>query len=76
MDKEEVIIVYTRVSSAKQNLAMQVGLAKQYMERENIDFNKVTFIDDHDVSATKLGINDRKGLTEVIKLIKQNKVKS
>ncbi|AWE08888.1 hypothetical protein DCE79_16725 [Lysinibacillus sp. 2017] len=73
MSKEEYIIVYSRVSSAAQSLSMQISLAKQYLERENIDSSEVQFIDDHDVSATKLSMYDRKGLNKLIKQIKADK---
>lgn len=72
---EFYIIIYSRVSSAAQNLALQVELAKQYLIRENIDLNDAEFINDHDVSATKLAMDERKGLKKLIALIKAKKVK-
>lgn len=74
MKKTNNTVVYTRVSSAAQSLSLQIEMAKQYMEREHIDINSSIFIEDHNVSATKLSSHERKGLTEVINLIKNKQL--
>lgn len=72
---EDFVIVYTRVSSTRQDTQKQVPHAKAYIHNHNIDENKVIWLDDHDISANKLKTEDRAGLMELRLLIKQKKVK-
>ncbi|QCR33723.1 recombinase family protein [Lysinibacillus sp. SGAir0095] len=78
MNERKLIVIYCRVSSAAQNLDLQISAAKRHLEsvglKENEDF--IIYLDDHDVSATKLKMNQRPKLMELIHLIKEGKVKS
>lgn len=78
MKERSLIIIYCRVSSAAQNLDLQISAAKRHLEslglKENEDF--IIYLDDHDVSATKLKINQRPSLMKLIRLIKEGKVKT
>lgn len=78
MRERKLIIVYCRVSSAAQNLDLQISAAKRHLEslglKENEDY--IIYLDDHDVSATKLKMNQRPNLMQLISLIKQGKVKT
>jgi site-specific DNA recombinase len=77
MEEKNLIVIYSRVSSAAQSLELQLSSARRYLESEGLtgkeDF--VIELSDHDVSATKLKISQRPKLTELIKLIKEGKVK-
>ncbi|WP_158674413.1 recombinase family protein [Lysinibacillus antri] len=78
MKERNLIIVYCRVSSAKQHLDLQISAAKRYLEslglKEDDDF--INYLDDHDISATKLKIEERPNLMHLIRLIKEGKVKT
>lgn len=78
MKERKLIIVYCRVSSAAQSLDLQISAAKRHLEslglKENEDF--IIYLDDHDVSATKLKMNQRPNLMQLIRLIKECKVKT
>lgn len=78
MIQKYLIVIYCRVSSASQNLELQLSAAKRYLEslglKENEDF--IIFLNDYDVSATKLKISKRPKLMELISLIKEGKVKT
>lgn len=78
MKEKNLIIIYCRVSSASQSLKLQLDAARSYLEslglKENEDF--IIYLDDHDVSATKLSINQRPKLMELISLIEEGKVKT
>lgn len=71
-------IIYSRVSSASQSLESQHAAAKRHLEslglKENGD--SIIYLDDHDVSATKLKMDKRPKLNELICLIKEGKVKT
>ena len=70
MQLKHLIIIYCRVSSAAQNLDLQTSAAKRHLEslglKENEDF--IIYLDDHDVSATKLKMNQRPNLMQLIRL--------
>lgn len=74
MKKFEVI--YTRVSSAAQSLELQETAAKRYLESIDLsgDEETIIYLSDHDVSATKLKMDQRPKLVELISLIKEFKV--
>ncbi|MEG0498048.1 MAG: recombinase family protein [Carnobacterium sp.] len=74
MKKFEVI--YTRVSSAAQSLELQLTAAKRYLESINLSANEesIIYLSDHDVSATKLKMDQRPKLVELISLIEEGKV--
>lgn len=74
MKKFEVI--YTRVSSAAQSLELQETAAKRYLESIDLsgDEETIIYLSDHDVSATKLKMDQRPKLVELISLIKEGKV--
>ncbi|MEK4228596.1 recombinase family protein [Solibacillus sp. FSL H8-0538] len=69
-------IIYTRVSSAAQNLELQLTAAKRYLESINLSGNEesIIYLSDHDVSATKLKMDQRPKLAELISLIEEGKV--
>lgn len=69
-------IVYSRVSSAAQSLELQLAAAKRYIASTALNENDDTiiYLNDHDVSATKLKMEQRPQLMQLIKLIKEGKV--
>lgn len=73
---DDYIIVYGRVSSARQDLQKQFLLAEAYINNQNIDHNKVIWLKDHDVSANKLSIEERPALQKLRMLIKEKKSKT
>jgi site-specific DNA recombinase len=77
MEEKNLIVIYGRVSSAAQSLELQLTAAKRYLESEGLTGNEdfIVELSDHDISATKLKINQRPKLMEMIKLIKEGKVK-
>lgn len=77
MKEEKLIIVYYRVSSADQHLELQEGFARGYLESQNLDpdDSSIIYLCDKDVSANKLKIHQRPKLSELIRLIKEGKVK-
>lgn len=77
MEGKNLIVIYSRVSSAAQSLELQLSSARRYLESEGLtgkeDF--VIKLSDHDVSATKLKMTERPKLMELIHLIQEGKVK-
>lgn len=61
MKGKNLIIIYNRVSSAAQSLELQNSAAKRYLESRGFTGDEDFIIDlaDHDVSATKLKMNQR-----------------
>lgn len=77
MEVKILIVIYPRSSSAGQSLELQLSSARRYLESEGLTMEEdnVIVLSDHDVSATKLKMNERPKLMELIKLIKEGKVK-
>lgn len=75
---KSLIILYTRVSSAAQSLELQDAAAKRYLESIGLsgEENYIINLEDHDVSATKLKMNQRPNLMQLFALIKEGKVKT
>ncbi|WP_017436266.1 recombinase family protein [Saccharococcus caldoxylosilyticus] len=73
---KDFVVVYSRVSSAQQDIQKQIHLAEAYINNNNIDKDKVIWLKDNDVSATKLSLEQRPALNELRMLIKQKKVKT
>lgn len=69
-------VIYTRVSSAAQSLELQETAAKRYLESIDLsgDEETIIYLSDHDVSATKLKMDQRPKLVELINLIEEGKV--
>jgi site-specific DNA recombinase len=67
MEEKKFIVIYSLVSSA----------AKRYLESECLSGNEdfIIYLNNHDVSATKLKMNQRTKLTDLLRLIKDGKVK-
>lgn len=78
MKKKNLIVVYSRVSSAAQSLELQDAAAMRYLESIGLsgEENFITNLNDHDVSATKLKMNHRPNLMQLMALIKEGKVKT
>lgn len=73
---EDCVISYTRVSTADQDIQKQKNYATAYINNHNIDEKKVIPLEDDDVSANKLKMEERPGLMELRLLIKEKKVKT
>lgn len=69
-------VIYSRVSSAAQSLELQETAAKRYLESIDLsgDEETIIYLSDHDVSATKLKMDQRPKLVELISLINEGKV--
>lgn len=61
MEVKNLIVIYPRVSSAGQSLELQLSAARRYLESEGltVEEDNVIVLSDHDVSATKLKMNER-----------------
>lgn len=59
---EDFIAVYSRVSTAQQNIQKQILLAESYIHNNRIDLDKVIWLKDDNVSANKLAMEERSGL--------------
>ena len=68
---KKFIVIYMRVSSAAQSFELQEAAAQRYIESLGLSKDEVIiiYLTDHDVSATKLKMNQRPKLVELIKLI-------
>lgn len=77
MEERNLILIYGRVSSAAQSLALQLSAAGRYLEAQGLTGNENFVIElcDHDVSATKLKMKERPKLMELTRLIQEGKVK-
>ena len=73
---DEFVIVYSRVSTAQQDIEKQIHHAESYISSQNIDAEKVFWLKDNDISANKLAMEDRPALQQLRMLIKQNKSKT
>ncbi|GER71382.1 hypothetical protein BpJC7_26850 [Weizmannia acidilactici] len=73
---EDFIAVYSRVSTAQQDIQKQILLAESYIHNNRIDLDKVIWLKDDNVSANKLAIEDRPYLQKLRLLIQQKKVKT
>lgn len=73
---DEFIIVYSRVSSAQQDIQKQILLAEAYINNQKIDLEKVIWLKDNDISANKLAMEERPELQQLRMLIKQKKSKT
>ncbi|MCM0626618.1 recombinase family protein [Lysinibacillus sp. OL1_EC] len=73
---KKIIVIYMRVSSAAQSLELQETAAKRYLESIDLsgDEETIIYLSDYDVSATKLKMDQRPKLVELISLIKEFKV--
>ena len=73
---EKYIVIYMRVSSNAQSFELQEAAAQRYLESLGLSKDEVIiiYLADHDVSATKLKMNQRPKLVELIKLIQEGKV--
>lgn len=78
MLEKYLILVYDRVSSAAQSLELQHSAAKRYFESLGLKETEdsIIYLDDHNVSATKLKMKERPKLMQLIRLIKEGKVKT
>ncbi|GAA0496848.1 hypothetical protein GCM10008986_24740 [Salinibacillus aidingensis] len=73
---KDFIAVYSRVSTAQQDIQKQIGLAEAYINNHGIPEENVIWLNDNDVSANKVGLDERNGLLELRKKIKQKQVKT
>ncbi|MDL0421494.1 recombinase family protein [Caldibacillus thermoamylovorans] len=73
---EDFIAVYSRVSTAQQDIQKQILLAESYINNNHIDPQKVIWLEDDNVSANKLAMEERSGLQKLRMLIQQKKVKT
>lgn len=73
---DDFYIVYTRVSSARQDIEKQIALARGYINNQNIEHEKVIWLKDDDISANKLEAEARPELQKLRMLIKQRKSKT
>lgn len=73
---DDFLIVYSRVSSAQQDIEKQILLAEAYINTQNIDSEKVIWLKDDDISANKLAMDARPELQQLRMLIKQKKSKT
>ncbi|MBK3496989.1 recombinase family protein [Viridibacillus sp. YIM B01967] len=73
---DEFTIVYSRVSSAQQDIQKQILLAEAYINNQKIDPENVIWLKDDDVSANKLSMEDQLELQQLRMLIKQKKSKT
>ncbi len=72
---KKIIVIYMRVSSAAQSLELQETAAKRYLESIDLSGKEtIIYLSDHDVSATKLKMDQRPKLVELITLIKEGKI--
>lgn len=80
IDKEKIyedfIAVYSRVSTAQQDIQKQIQTAKAYIHNHKIDEEKVIWLEDDGYSANKLTTKEIPKLQELLMLIKQGKVKT
>lgn len=67
-------VIYGRVSTASQDIKKQINLAEAVVKYKKIDKDKVIILEDVDISANKLTIEERPALKELLHLIKQGKV--
>lgn len=72
----DFIIVYSRVSTAQQDIEKQINYAEAYINSQNIDNEKVIWLKDNDISANKLAMEARPALQQLRMLIKQKKSKT
>lgn len=72
---EEFVIVYSRVSSAQQDIQKQILLAEAYVNNHNYKKESIIWLKDDDVSANKLSMDERPALQELRLLVKQGLVK-
>lgn len=77
MEEKNLIVKYSRVSSASQGLELQLSSAKRYFESVELTGEEDFMVElcDYDVSATKLKMKERPKLMELIRLIQEGKVK-
>jgi len=78
MEEKNLIVIYSRVSSAAQSLELQHSAARRYLDSVGLTGSEgyVVELSDHDVSATKLKMDERPKLMELIRLIQEGKVKT
>jgi site-specific DNA recombinase len=74
--QDDFIAVYSRVSSAQQDIQKQNLLTEAYINNNHIEKEKVIWLKDEDVSANKLAMEDRPNLQKLRFLIQQKKVKT
>jgi site-specific DNA recombinase len=73
---DEFVIVYSRVSSANQDIQKQILLAEAYVNNHNYEKESVIWLKDNDVSANKLSMDERPALQELRLLLKQGLIKT
>jgi site-specific DNA recombinase len=75
MEEKNLIVKYSRVSSASQGLELQLPSAKRYFESVELTGEEEFVVElcDYDVSATKLKMKERPKLMELIRLIQEGK---
>lgn len=73
---DEFVIVYSRVSSAQQDIQKQILLAEAYVNNHNYKQESVIWLKDNDVSANKLSMDERPALQELRLLLKQGLIKT
>ncbi|RSK25691.1 recombinase family protein [Bacillus sp. HMF5848] len=73
---DEFVIVYSRVSSAQQDIKKQILLAEAYVNNHNYEKESVIWLKDNDISANKLSMDERPALQELRLLLKQGLVKT
>lgn len=80
IDKEKIyedfIAVYSRVSTAQQDIQKQIQTAQAYINNHQISEDKVIWLKDEGFSANKLTSKEIPKLQELLMLIKQGKVKT
>ena len=70
--KQKLHIFFRRVSSANQDLATQIEFDRPY--RELCNKEQIVEVNEDDTSANKLSVAQRPKITEIINLIKEDKV--
>ncbi|MBM7571568.1 recombinase family protein [Aquibacillus albus] len=73
LTQNKITAVYSRVSSAGQDLKMQETANNEVLKKMNIS-NNIEFFTDFDVSATKVQFEDRPALRRMMKKMRDGKI--
>lgn len=71
---EEHAAVYSHVSTIRQDIQKQIGLAEAYINSKEIPDENVIWLNDDEVSANKVGLDELVTLQRLRTLMKQKKV--
>lgn len=74
INKIITILLYARVSTSQQDIEKQVEIGLELAKTHGFDLEEVMIIKDHGISSLQVKLEDRLGMTELLRIIRKREI--